>query len=325
MTDQVEPGAMPDSLQPKALLERPQLVVAGYRVLNRGGHGNSQFNPSNARPRLSRSAVLLRLTHRDRMRPWNLAALVFFGYLLLLTPLVPGLRPLARWRAIAGVAAGLALCLLAYATDGSIVVREWLMPPVLLLVGYWTSGQFFAAPMTGIERALTVFDRSFGVDAAIRATPRWLQTVLEAAYAGVYLLVPAALLIRFATLADGQPDEFWTVVLVTDFICFGCLPWIQTRPPRAIVVRAPWRSGVRSLNEQLLAKTSIQHNTFPSGHAAEALACLLLVAAAPGPIVAAVAVAALLVSTGAVLGRYHYAADALAGWIVAAVVWVALT
>jgi membrane-associated phospholipid phosphatase len=257
------------------------------------------------------------------MRPWNLAALVFFGYLLVLAPVLPGLRRAARWQAFAGILAGLTLCLLAVVGDGSIVLREWLMPPALLLVGYWTSGRFFAAPMLGIERALSVFDRRFGVEAAIRATPRWLRTVLELAYAGVYLLVPAALLIRVATLADGQPDQFWTVVLVTDFLCFGCLPWIQTRPPRAIDVRAPWRSGVRSLNEQLLAKTSIQHNTFPSGHAAEALACLLLVVAAPAPIVALVGVAALLVSAGSVLGLYHYAADAVAGWIVAAAVWTA--
>jgi len=27
------------------------------------------------------------------------------------------------------------------------------------------------------------------------------------------------------------------------------------------------------------------------------------------------------ISAGAVLGRYHYAADAIAGWIVAVVVW----
>ena len=259
------------------------------------------------------------------MRPWNLAALVFFGYLLVLTPVLPGLRRAARWQAFAGILTGLTLCLLAFLADGSPLLREWLMPPVLLLVGYWTSGRFFAGPMPGFERAFSLFDRRIRVDAAIRATPQWLQTALELAYAGVYLLVPAALLIRVATLGDGQPDQFWTVVLVTDFVCFGCLPWIQTRPPRAMRERAPWRSGVRSMNEQILAKTSIQHNTFPSGHAAEALASVLLVAAAPAPMVAAVAAAALLVSAGAVLGRYHYAADALAGWIVAAVVWMALT
>ena len=259
------------------------------------------------------------------MRPWILAALVFFAYALVLTPLVPGLHGAARRRAMLAALAGFALCLVAHLADASLLLREWVMPPALLLVGYWTSGQLFAAPMPRVERVLCAFDRNLRVDAAIRATPGWLRTVLELAYAGVYLLVPAALVIRFVTLPDANPDQFWTVVLVTDFVCFACLPWIQTRPPRAIATHGPWQSGVRRLNEQVLARTSIQHNTFPSGHAAEALATALLVATAPWPLVVAVAVAGALVSAGAVLGRYHYAADAVAGWIVAVVVWVALT
>ena len=79
---------------------------------------------------------------------------------------------------------------------------------------------------------------------------------------------------------------------------------------------------MRRFNLRLLGSTSIQANTFPSGHAAEGVAAALLVLAAPWPISAAVAVAALLVSAGAVLGRYHYAADAFAGWAVALVVWM---
>ena len=147
---------------------------------------------------------------------------------------------------------------------------------------------------------------------------------LELAYAGVYVLVPIALLIRFATVAEPNPDKFWTIILVTDFVCFACLPWIQTRPPRALSGQPPWQSGLRRMNERVLATTSIQHNTFPSGHAAEAVACVLLVAAAPWPVLMAVAVAAALVSAGAVLGRYHYAADAVVGWVVAVAVWGAL-
>jgi membrane-associated phospholipid phosphatase len=258
------------------------------------------------------------------MRLWVLAAIVFFGYAAVLAPLLPGLSRLARRRAVLTALAGLALCLIAHFADTVVVLREWLMPPTLLLLGYWTSGQLFAAPMPGVERALDGLDRKLGVDAAVRATPRWLRAILELAYAGVYALVPIVLLIRFATLPDADPEGFWTVVLVTDFICFACLPWIQTRPPRAVAGQAPWQSGLRRFNERVLARTSIQHNTFPSGHAAEALACALLVVAAPWPLVVTVAVAGLLVSAGAVLGRYHYAADALAGWFVAAVVWVAL-
>jgi membrane-associated phospholipid phosphatase len=259
------------------------------------------------------------------MKSWTLASLVFFGYALVLAFVLPGLQQAARRRAIVAALAGFALCLAAHLTGGSALLQEWVMPAALLLTGYWTSGQLFAAPMPGIERALRRLDRTLGVDGAIGATPEWMRAVLELAYASVYVLVPVALLIRFATLPDANPEQFWFVVLVTDFICFGCLPWIQTRPPRAVSEQAPWESGIRRLNEQVLDRTSIQHNTFPSGHAAEALASALLVASAPWPLAAAVAVIAVLVSAGAVLGRYHYAADAVAGWVVAAAVWVALT
>jgi membrane-associated phospholipid phosphatase len=121
-----------------------------------------------------------------------------------------------------------------------------------------------------------------------------------------------------------DPERFWTVILVTDYVCFGFLPWVQTRPPRALRNGDPWRSRVRKFNLRLLGAASIQANTFPSGHAAEAFAAALLVVGAPWPWVAYVGVSALLVSAGTVLGRYHYAADALAGWAVAAFVWILL-
>ena len=68
---------------------------------------------------------------------------------------------------------------------------------------------------------------------------------------------------------------------------------------------------------------SVRVNTFPSGHAAEALAAALLTAAAPAPVNILMLANALAVSAGAVLGRYHYAVDAVAGWVVAVVVWLA--
>ena len=150
-----------------------------------------------------------------------------------------------------------------------------------------------------------------------RRTPRVLAEVLEAAYAGVYLLIPLALLAREAFLPSPDPDGFWAVVLITDFVCFGVLPWVQTRPPRALEPGEPWASSVRRFNLRLLGATSIQVNTFPSGHAAEALAAFLLVLAAPAGVVFLMFLAALAVSAGAVLGRYHFLADAVAGWVVA--------
>ena len=73
---------------------------------------------------------------------------------------------------------------------------------------------------------------------------------------------------------------------------------------------------------RLVGAASIQVNTFPSGHAAEALAAALLVTGAPLPVVIVMWLNAVAVSAAAVLGRYHYAADALAGWAVAFLVWL---
>jgi hypothetical protein len=255
------------------------------------------------------------------MRIWIAASLAFFAYLLAVAPMIPGLNRRARILAAIASLAGLGIALAAHAVRPMPILHDWLVPPVLLLLGYWTSGLLFAAPMPRVEAALWAVDRWLDVEAAARATPRWLADALEAAYVGVYVLVPLALVIHVASAERPDPERFWTIILVTDFICFACLPWIQTRPPRALSPFQPWDTALRRLNLRLLGSTSIQANTFPSGHAAEAFAVALLVAAAPWPIFAAIAVAALLVSAGAVLGRYHYAADAFTGWGVAVVVW----
>jgi PAP2 superfamily len=255
------------------------------------------------------------------MRVWIAASLAFFAYLLAVAPVIPGLNRRARILAALGSFVGLAIAFAAHAAPPLPLLHDWLVPPVLLLLGYWTSGLLFAAPMPRVEAALSAVDRWLDVEPAARATPRWLADVLEAAYVGVYLLVPLALVIHVASAERPDPERFWAIILITDFICFACLPWIQTRPPRALSPFQPWDTALRRLNLRLLGSTSIQANTFPSGHAAEGIAVALLVATAPWPVSAAVAIAGLLVSAGAVLGRYHYAADAFAGWAVAVVVW----
>ena len=64
---------------------------------------------------------------------------------------------------------------------------------------------------------------------------------------------------------------------------------------------------------RVLGLTSVQLNTFPSGHAAASLATALAVGARlplPGLLLGLLAIAIVI---GSVVGRYHYAADALAG------------
>ena len=257
------------------------------------------------------------------MELWQYAGLAFFAYLLV----VLAGRPLRGRRArlaVAGSAGSLALLLFSWRMRQPLLI-DWLVPPAVLLLGYWTSGLLFVGPVAWQERALAWLDDRLSVRAAARAIPRAVAEVLECAYVGVYPMVAIAFLLHLAFAAHPDPARFWAVILVTDFICFGFLPWVQTRPPRALEAGEPWTASTRVLNLRLLGSTSIQANTFPSGHAAEALAAALLTLDAPAPIAAVMFAGAAAVSAGAVLGRYHYFADALAGWIVAVSVWAWLS
>jgi membrane-associated phospholipid phosphatase len=74
----------------------------------------------------------------------------------------------------------------------------------------------------------------------------------------------------------------------------------------------------------VLRHGSIQVNTFPSGHAAGSVATALAVAAvspAAGVIFGVIAAGIVI---GSVVGRYHYAADSLAGVLVAVAAWLVL-
>ena len=231
------------------------------------------------------------------MQLWQLASGAFFLYVALVVLWRRGDRLRDR-KAIAGAVAGLLLTLVSTLADLPLLAT-WIWPPLLLLVAYWSSGLLFVAPRPRQEAGLRWLDDRVGVREAARRTPRALAEILEAAYAGVYLLIPLALLVRIWLLPPADADRFWSVVLITDFVCFGVLPWVQTRPPRALEAGDPWPSAFRAFNLRLLGATSIQVNTFPSGHAAEALAAALLVLGAPPGIVVMMFAAALAVSAGA--------------------------
>jgi hypothetical protein len=253
------------------------------------------------------------------MESWQAATAVFFAYAALVAVLPRGLSPERRRKAFAGATGGVLVLAGSCALPADGLANVWVLPPAVLLIGYWTSGLLFVAPMPRAERALARIDEILAIDAIAARTPRLVAEVLELAYVGVYPLIPIGL---YLALREGvTADRFWTVILLTDYVCFGMLPWIQTRPPRAVGFGTPWQSAWRTVNLRVVDASSVQVNTFPSGHAAEAVAVALLVSGGPAPIVILMCLAAAAISAGAVFGRYHYAADAIAGWVVAVAVY----
>jgi membrane-associated phospholipid phosphatase len=259
------------------------------------------------------------------LRGWELASAVSFVYTAVVAAFIrTGLPPRTRLRAVGGAVAGLLLTTASATAPFHPLLHWWLLPPALLLLGYWTSGLLFVAPMKPIERLFTAIDRFARVrQVASRSSPG-VANVLEFYYVAVFALVPIALALHLNLSAAPDADRFWTIILVTDFICFAALPWIQTRPPRSLESGEPWTSSLRAFNIRWVDRASIQVNTFPSGHAAEALAAALLVSNLRADIFFWMLVSAAAVSAGAVFGRYHYAIDAVAGWVVAIGVWVVL-
>jgi hypothetical protein len=254
------------------------------------------------------------------MASWAAASVVYFLYIGGVAAFLPRLTPAARLRVAAVAVVGLGVALAGgYAT--AFWARSLVWPPVALLLAYWASGLVWTGPMPRIEAWLSKTDARLGIPSIIARIPRALILILEGAYAGVYPIIPIALVLHLWFTPDADADRFWLVVLITDFVCFGMLPWIQTRPPRALEAAQPWSSGIRSFNVSLLGRLSIGVNTVPSGHAAEALAAALLLSSAPASVSVWVWAAAAAISAGAVFGRYHYAVDAFAGWIVALIVW----
>ena len=223
--------------------------------------------------------------------------------------------------------------LLSIATILSIVIvgMPHVMPLVYLLVGYWLPALIVREPNMRFERRLLDIDRRlFGLDGLARferSAPRPVIEYLELAYLLCYAVVPAgyACLLLAGHGAD-DIDRFWSIVLLASFLCYGLLPWIPTRAPRAIEPdRGAARSSIRQMNLAVLNRASVQWNTFPSGHTAASVATSLAVAGDMPLAGLVLSVIAVSIAAGSVVGRYHYAADAMAGALIAMVAFVTAT
>jgi membrane-associated phospholipid phosphatase len=249
-------------------------------------------------------------------------ALGYFLYLAVAAFLIR--LPADRRRLVFGRAASISGFIIVMTLPGgsaAAAVRDWL-PLIYLPLGYWLPAHLVKCTNPGLERRLHEFDRRlFGSDGLTRfanRAPRPLIELLELAYLLCYPVVPFGFLwLVLADFSDGG-DRFWTAVLLAAFCCYGFLPWLPTRAPRAIEDMAPCtRSSIRALNLSVLDRSSIHLNTFPSGHTAASLAVALVVGVYSLPAGIVLGVIAFGIAAGSIVGRYHYSADAIAGAVVA--------
>jgi PAP2 superfamily len=250
-------------------------------------------------------------------------------------------QPIAR-RPVA-VAAALAYALVAagLATLSGSLWIDLVVPGALLLTGYWLSGLMFRTPQPWLEEWLLRTDRALGAHRWMRHLPRPVVEFLEACYAADYIVVGGGAIIA-AVIGGTQAVAYYcSLVLTSELAAFAPLPWLRSRPPRAIVPvgashgtpipdGTPSRVAIgpamagpyfRRLNAAILNHGSIQANTLPSGHVSGAVAAALGVMPLDAGLGWALMVVAGLIAIAAIAGRYHYLVDCVAGAAVSLAVW----
>jgi membrane-associated phospholipid phosphatase len=208
-----------------------------------------------------------------------------------------------------------------------------LFPALLLLVAYRESGLLLRPnsahrlDFTFIQWDRVLLHNQF-VLALLQAGTPWLQHYLEFAYLLCYPLVPLGVAaIHFTSRGKSESgadstrpmDDFWTPVLLATLFCYAVYPFFPLTPPRVLFADVPGPQVeplLRQVNFWLLDRYSVQACIFPSGHVAAATAVALAVRKQAPRLGALFMFLAASVAVATVYGRYHYAADAMAGALV---------
>jgi membrane-associated phospholipid phosphatase len=215
------------------------------------------------------------------------------------------------------------------------VIRDW-FPAIVILLAYRESGLLgFPDPSHRLDHLFVGWDhvllRNAWVIAALNFGAPWLQRYLEFCYSLCYPLVPLGLGALYILLARSRRDScheldaehtidhFWTTVLLALFTCYALFPLFPSTPPRLLFrdLPGPVVSPLfRYVNFWILGRYGIQSSVFPSGHVAAVTAVALVVRAHWRRAGTVFAIAAVSITVATVVGRYHYAADAVAGALI---------
>jgi len=214
------------------------------------------------------------------------------------------------------------------------VVRDWL-PCILILVAYREAGLLVIPdPSHRLDYVFVHWDQMLlnnsWVTSALAVGSPWLQRYLEFAYFLCYPVVPLGVATLYLTRRGSDSllspsrdtsavEHYWTAVLMAALTCYVLFPLFPLTPPRELFHDLPGPQGapgLRGLNHWLLNRYAVGASLFPSGHVASATAAALAIRryAPRAGLVFLLVAASITVAT--VYGRYHYAADALAGAVV---------
>ncbi len=245
------------------------------------------------------------------------------------------LRPVSGRRRMAIVAIGVTgLLLLTLVLFADQFLPQWpvnvarnLLPAVLMPMVYWQAGWLSGKINHGFQAKLQQLDRklvSRWIPILAQPRYRWAMAILELAYISCYVVVPLGLLVLYWNGLERHVPDYWAVPLLATYPCYAFTAFFPTQPPRKLETKsaATVTGKIRRFNLWVVRAFSTELNTFPSAHVTATLgSSLVLLHFVPGIGLLFVLIS-IGIGLGAVMGRYHYAADVLLAALITVAVYL---
>lgn len=255
-----------------------------------------------------------------RFRSSERLAILYFVYVALIAPFYIA----EPWRtSVVAAAVALGFWLTHFCKP---IVRD-LIPLGAVLAAYREMNWFSSETHDHhLERTWVAWDRvlldHFHLRAIVESAGPVFPGLLELCYLLVYSVGPLVVLAAILTRRRHGTDRLWTAYLAGTLCAYALFPYFPSDPPRTLFPGSDLphiTTALRQLNLYILGGYGIHSSVFPSAHVSSAFSAawgLLLTIPEKRWIGWSMAAYAVLVATATVYGRYHYAADVLAGFTV---------
>jgi membrane-associated phospholipid phosphatase len=273
-----------------------------------------------------------------RSSEWLVIA--FFAYVAAIAPAFPLPSEIA-WRppAVALLIAAL-FAAFAYGETNEhaqlfSIARDWL-PVGLALVAYREMDWFSSlAHSLRLELRWVEWDRVIlyraGLERAIESAGALMPNYLELCYLLVYAVGPCLVAIFYIEQRRDAVDRVIFVYLLGTLLAYALFPYFPSDPPRIAFGGSDMPNVVTALrrfNLWIVGGYGIHSSVFPSAHVSSAFSAawaLFLYLPQKRRFAWGMLIYAASVSLASVYGRYHYAADAAAGFAISlAAPWITI-
>lgn len=269
-----------------------------------------------------------------RLRSAEWLLVIYFGYIGAIAPRFP-LETRLSWRPfLVEVLVCVLFLALAYGESSEHVklfsiMRDW-VSVALILLAYREMDWFSALPRNfDLELRWVEWDRTilchWGLQRAIESLGAVGPMFLELCYLLVYAVAPFVVAVLYFQHRRARVNGAVFLYLLGTLLAYALFPYFPSDPPRVafgISDMPNIMTPIRQLNLWLVSDFGIHSSVFPSAHVSSAFsAAWALFAFLPerkrygwGMLIYSVSVA-----VATVYGRYHYAADTVAGMAVSLV------